>query len=404
MDKSGRVSLLRIAPVRPTPSWSGLIRAASAALAPPPDPLATALNGLVGDRPVLGFSSGRAALYAAIRLALEITGRRAVILPAFTSFSVAAAATRAGASIRLVDLDPATLDFDPEKLDEAADGAVAALVLGNLFGFPSGSRWIAQLAERGIWVIDDAAQAFGAREHGAWVGTRGRLGVLSFGRGKCVTTGDGGALVLGSPEEAERVGRWRERSSSRGVKLALMAAGLKVAAGPRLFTVISRLPGLGVGESRFDPDFPIGDLAAAARGLAVDVVHRGLVLKEERRSAGDRWRRVLSRLPWRGPPDVPGLEPAFLRWPLVVQDQPTCEEATLVLSRVGFPFVRSYPIALNHLSEIRDRLAPQAPMSGAERLARCLLALPCHKDVTWGRVRLAAEALARVAMGRNADS
>ena len=85
-----------------------------------------------------------------------------------------AAAVRAGLKIRLVDVDPETLDFDDDSLERCDWGRVAALVTHNLFGLPNETKRLERLAEReGFLLIDDAAQAFGARRGGRAAGSAG---------------------------------------------------------------------------------------------------------------------------------------------------------------------------------------------------------------------------------------
>src|SRR5262245_371747 len=221
------MNLARIAPtVAPVPARSLLrsLRAAVTGRVTGNDSLATQVRALFPEARVGTFSSGRAALSQAIALALRTTGRKRVVLPAYTSYSVAAAAAASGALVDLCDLNPLTLQLDREALRRCVDDRTAAVVLGNLYGFPDITTDLDWLVREGIWLLDDAAQALGALEYGQPVGSRGHLGVLSFGRGKCVTLGDAGALLLNRTPAGVDATDSAARSGGRGWHPLLMAS------------------------------------------------------------------------------------------------------------------------------------------------------------------------------------
>lgn len=101
---------------------------------------------------------------------MQATGRPNVVLPAFTSYSVAAAAARAGARAELCDLDPRSLQLDRNALRRCVRPRTAAVVLGNVFGLPDVTADLRRVREGGALLIDDAAQAFGATGDGRLVG------------------------------------------------------------------------------------------------------------------------------------------------------------------------------------------------------------------------------------------
>lgn len=345
------------------------------------------------DTPVVSFATGRAALATAIRIALRATGRSRVVLPAYTSFSVAAAAAAARARVRLCDLDPTTLDFDRDDLRACVDENTAAVVLGNLYGYPSRVDDLEWLRDRGVILIDDAAQAFGATDRGAPVGGRGDMGVLSFGRGKCVSTGDGGALLIQTAELAE-VARERRPVESRGLQLCLLALAIWLSRSATAFGLLSRVPGANIGASVYDPDFEVLGLPPAADGLATDLIETARRHGATRSRVAHMWMKALAgnRAVTLPVADAHS-RPAYLRFPLLASDREARERLAARLARVGFRFVRSYPTALGAIEAFRRAHCEDRATPAADRIADTVIALPCHVGVTARDIQRAAHAL-----------
>lgn len=139
--------------------------------------------------------SGTAALVIALTALRLLSERRVVVAPAYTCPLVAVAVARAGLALRLCDLAPDSLDMDPAGLAAACREDTLAVVSTHLAGRVSDVRPAVAAARRaGAFVIEDAAQAFGARDRGAPVGTMGDIGVFSLAVGKGLTIFEGGLL------------------------------------------------------------------------------------------------------------------------------------------------------------------------------------------------------------------
>ena len=127
-------------------------------------------------------------------------------IPAYTCFSVAAAVVRTGLKIYPVEIDPHTLDFDFSQLDAVPGEKLLCIIPSNLFGLLNDLPRIRQAAQaKDAFVLDDAAQALGATRNGQFAGTEGDVGLYSLGRGKAVTTIEGGLIVTNSEEIARLV-------------------------------------------------------------------------------------------------------------------------------------------------------------------------------------------------------
>jgi len=390
--------LARIPPVLAPPTLGALLRggAATLALTSGRDGLAAQATRLFPGTALVGaFESGRAALAAALESAMRWTGRRTVVLPAFTSFSVAAAAAAVGARVRLCDVRPDTLDCDPAALAACLDDTVAAVVLGNLFGWPSEVP-VTRARAVGAVVIDDAAQALGAADHGASVGGRGELGVLSFGRGKCVTVGDGGVLLVRHPALAAVAGDLVPQVRAGSLRPLVLAWAVRAARRPWVFGAVTRTGVGGVGESVYDPGFPRRGAARSADAMAVGIAERATQEAAARSRVAERWREHLAGLQVTMPRTRSGAAPAYLRFPVLAPD-PTARDAWAgALAKAGFAHVRTYPVPLGRVGAFRAACCPDAAETpGGAALAERLLALPCHGGVDVDAQHRAARGLCR---------
>jgi dTDP-4-amino-4,6-dideoxygalactose transaminase len=157
------------------------------------------LAGYCGARHALGVSSGTDALLMAL-MALEIGRGDEVIVPTFTFFGTAGVVSRVGARPVFCDVDPETFNIDPVDVEARITTRTRAVIPVHLYGQMAALRPIFQAVNRhGIAVIEDAAQAIGARspeypDRGA--GAVGTMGALSFYPTKNLgAIGDAGALL-----------------------------------------------------------------------------------------------------------------------------------------------------------------------------------------------------------------
>lgn len=160
----------------------------------------------------VGVSNGADALYLALR-ALEIGPGDEVITVPNTFIATASAITRTGATVRFVDVDPATLEMDAGKLEAAITHRTRALMPVHLYGqMPDMDAILAIAAQHQIPVIEDAAQAHGATFRGRVAGSMGVAACFSFYPGKNLGAyGDGGAVVTNEAELANRLRRLRDQ-------------------------------------------------------------------------------------------------------------------------------------------------------------------------------------------------
>lgn len=140
--------------------------------------------------------SGTASLVVALTALHRLSGRHVVIAPAYTCPLVALAVAQCGLELRLCDLAPGSIDFDAAQLERLCDRDTLAVVPTHLAGRVADVvTALAAARAIGAFVIEDAAQALGARRNGKAVGLEGDVGFFSLAVGKGLTTFEGGLLV-----------------------------------------------------------------------------------------------------------------------------------------------------------------------------------------------------------------
>jgi len=176
------------------------------------------LGHWLGVQHVSAVSSGTAALHLATRAAGIEAGDEVVTTP-FSFVASANCLLYEKAKPVFCDIDPRTLNIDPEAAAAAVTDRTAGLLPVHIFGYPADMPAFERLAaERGLWMVEDACEALGAvHGDGPAVGARGNLATFGFYPNKQLTTGEGGALV--SPDAAVKARVDSERNQGRAPDL-----------------------------------------------------------------------------------------------------------------------------------------------------------------------------------------
>lgn len=308
--------------------------------------------GAGGNAPdVIGVANGTDALELALRGSGVAAGDR-VLLPSHTAYATLAALLRLGAEPLFVDVEPGSPLLSATHLEALLeDDAVRqrppkALIAVHLYGAACDLDALTPLCERhGLTLIEDCAQACGTLHRGRPVGTTGRFGAFSFYPTKNLAAfGDGGALVVNRPEDAEAARR------SRFYGWDDTRAAVQ-------FGVNSRLDELQAWVL-------LGKLARLDERIA------------QRRQVADWYRQRLAggvQLPqdgehWRHSYHLYVVEvPAERRDPLLAAGR-----------RQGLPLAIHYPLACHQHPYVLSSQAPSPPLPHTEALLRRIVSLPLN--------------------------
>jgi perosamine synthetase len=183
----------------------GVLRTSRLSLGPKMEEFEEAVAGYAGAPYGIALSSGTAGLHLGLA-ALNVGEGDEVILPSFTFIAVANAVLFQRARPVFADIDPLTLNLNPESVARAITPRTRAIIVVHTFGCPADLDPILRIAAgHGLRVIEDVCEALGAEYRGSRVGALGDLGVFGFYPNKPIATGEGGMVVTRDRELAETI-------------------------------------------------------------------------------------------------------------------------------------------------------------------------------------------------------
>lgn len=321
--------------------------------------------------------TGTSALILALRKVLPPGGT--VAFPGYGCFDLTTAALGAGMRVRLYDIEPSTLSPELDSVREVIERGVHAIVVTHLYGYPADIVGVQAIARHhGIPVIEDAAQGAGGSLDGSLLGTFGDIAILSFGRGKGMTSGSGGAVLVRTPELAEWTRSMNaELATGSGGTLEVMAlAAQSLLAHPSMYRFPASIPALKLGEMVYHPPIEPRRMAAAAEAI-LDTALR--MDEREVRSRRARARDLLSLIteshsvaPVR--PIVRG-DSGYLRLALL-------DTEGRRVPRAAIGALRGYPMTLEQHAPLQPiLLRGERAGKGSETLRDTLFTLPTHSRV-----------------------
>jgi len=164
----------------------------------------------IGAASVIAVTNGTVALHLAM-LAMGIVSGDEVVVPAFAYIAVANACRYVGARPVFADVDPRTWCIAAPTIEAAITPRTKAVVVVHNYGHPADMNPILELTRaRGLVVIEDAAEAFGALYRGRPVGSFGDVATFSFYANKIITSGEGGAVALRSRAQEAAIRQLRD--------------------------------------------------------------------------------------------------------------------------------------------------------------------------------------------------
>ena len=326
---------------------------------------------------VFPVSSGKAALHLTLSALKTLSAGTEVVIPAYTCFSVPASVLNAGLRPVLCDINPATFDFDHAQLQDVLTPDTLCVVSHHLFGIPSDiERTRAACGTRHIFVIEDAAQAMDVGGCLPAPGTRGDVGIFSFGRGKNITCGAGGMIVTRSDAIAAAIETRYRRLPSPGwwemVKDFAALVFMIVFIRPRLYWIPAALPFLRLGMTEFPRTIRVRQMSGFKAGLLKNW-RRHLVQSNEARSAAAA--DLGARMRIRVSDDSPR---PLLRLPILTSSPYEKHKIYLASKARGLGVSVAYPTSIDEIPEMRHALDGRT-FPSATRIASRLVTIPTHQ-------------------------
>jgi perosamine synthetase len=346
------------------------------------------LRRFLDDAHILHLSSGRAALWVILKAISALQPeRKRVIIPAYACPAIASAVLKAGLQPVLCDINLDNFGYSVDDLVNLLDNSVLAVIAVHLFGFPTNIDVVTPLCrEHDVFVVEDAAQAFGndVPSSGNKLGLIGDIGVYSFGRGKPFGVLHGGLTATASEEIHEQCLRIYDTLDSQkniGTDLTYLVSlfGYRLFSNPYLYRIVQSIPFLHLGETIFEPDFPVSKGSDIASSI-VEALLEGFEHDKTGRMEKTQWYN--KNLPTAAFTRVSSEGYPFLRYPLVTKDKTQRDALLKALDSIGISGALFYPCPLNELSGLRDVLRDNSVYHNAKNLSGRLVTLPVHEDVT----------------------
>lgn len=182
-----------------------VLRSGRLALGPKAEEFERQICEYIGTKHAIAVSSGTAALHLIVK-SLALGPGDEVLVPSFTFAASVNAALYEGCAPVFVDIEPETLNLDPEDLERKITPRSRAIMVVDIFGHPAewdAILWIAR--KHNLRVIDDSCEAIGAEYKGTKVGQFGDAAAFSFYPNKQMTLGEGGVVVTHSDDIGKMV-------------------------------------------------------------------------------------------------------------------------------------------------------------------------------------------------------
>jgi dTDP-4-amino-4,6-dideoxygalactose transaminase len=302
----------------------------------------------IGAKHCVGVSSGTAALHLALICAGVGRGHEVITVP-MTFVATTWAVSYCGATPVFVDVDPVTCTMDPEQVEQRITPRTKAILPVHLYGQPADLRPLLEIGRRyGIPVIEDAAQAHGARYDGQGAGALGLCGCFSFYPGKNLgALGESGGIVTNDDAIAARLRRLRDHAQ----------------------------------EVRYHHD----EIGFNYRMEGIQGAVLGIKLKhleewtETRRALAARYHSLLAGLPLELPTEAAGRRHV---WHLYVARTPHRDRIRQLLADRGIQSGLHYPVPVHLQKAYRNLGHVIGDFPVAERIARECLTLPLFPEMT----------------------
>ena len=330
------------------------------------------------------LSSGKAGLRLILNALSGISNRKEIIIPAYSSFCLASAVAVPGLTVKLCDIDPVYFDFDLDHLSRLVNEKTLAVIPVHLFGLVARLDKIAEITNsKGAYLIEDAAQAAGAEYKGKKVGSFGAAGIFSLGRGKSISTVEGGVIVTNTEEIASEIEKeYKMLSKPKFINIALVGLAISLFLNPKLYSIPNSIPFLKLGSNVFDEFFHSKCFSNFQAGLGSSIFNHLDIYNSKRNSNAQFLSAKLSKTNIKSPKITKGSIPSFTRYPLLIDDPKRREIILKNLLNAGLGASKNYPHPLSEIQAFRKYIINiKDDFNTSNRISRTLLTLPTHQYV-----------------------
>ena len=341
------------------------------------------IKALLGTEQYRTVSSGRFALYSALKM-LGVKKGDEVIIPAFTPDIVPMVMNSSGAKIQLADvkLDDYTISLDSvlDTISTTSKGIVAV----HTHGTPSELKGLKEICDdRRIFLLEDAASAFGARYQGRSVGTFGDAGVFSYGIGKSISMGTGGGITFSEEKNFKLFQDYYPlQGSSPGYKVGLKITGGIILSNSLLYPIIGQLVKNRIVSTQYDN---LERELKERRDLPVLAYCLGIIelqkkFYNERIKNAAFYQSILEKYPSVFPPSCGrGTQPVYSRYFVRVESNAKQTSLCTRMRSLGIePLVpdNGYPVSETYAGRIDPEKIPNSI-----KLSQSLIGLPIYKRI-----------------------
>ncbi|MBU0681030.1 MAG: DegT/DnrJ/EryC1/StrS family aminotransferase [Proteobacteria bacterium] len=295
-----------------------------------------------------------------------------ILVPGYTCYSLAAAVVKAGCKVAVYDMDPHTFQPDLADVKRKINSRTLAVVGQHLLGVQSDINSLARIAhESGIVCVEDSAQYLTEANAASQQGRAADFTVFSFGRGKPLPLGGGGALIASKAPELVRLDHDFDVLTAKSPH-CLLPFVVQIFSRPYFYWILEKLP-LGLGRTVYDPAFSVSAMPLLYQRIGSASLSALARLNRHRSAIGHIYHILFAKEGGGG--DLAGMPP-LIRYPLLVSNQQDAQSLAMLGIR------QFYPHALCDLPALSTSLAGDGrPTPGAREIANRLVTLPTHLAV-----------------------
>ena len=370
--------------------WNNLVRAACSLVSRSrkPETFTEELKEYFDVKYCFVVSSGKGALTLILEALHQLYPEKdEVLIPAFTCYSVPASIKKAKLKIRLCDINPETLDFDYDNLQTLTNSKeikskLLCVLPTHLFGIPADVRFCREAFKGEVIIIEDAAQAMGSELQEQKLGTLGDVGFFSLGRGKALSTMEGGIIFTNNDDLGKAIqtlySSLPRYTILEQMLLLLKACITNILQVPALFWIPKSLPFLHLGETIYDPNFTIKKLSSIQVKLASGWLHR---LQKYQKIRTRNIRRFLDfyqgsmaidHSPWLAIDGQP-----LIRLPYFVADIALRDVIIVDAAKKGIGIMPAYPSPINEIPDLKNEFTDE-DHPAAKKMSMHLLTIPTN--------------------------